>query len=241
LIDLKDVKHSYPRPGGETLTVLAGVSLTLEQGDAISIVGPSGGGKTTLLNIIGCLMRPTTGEVTIDGRPVHSMTEKELARLRNQKIGFIFQGSHLIPTLTVFENIMLPVWLGDKNSKKDQQGHAHELAKRFGLEKRLAHLPHELSLGQRRRVAIARALINNPSILLADEPTNDLDPPRAQQIGDILFSLNQEGLTLLLVTHRWELAQRAKRCYEIKDGHLQALAQDKMIMIGGDLQHYPNL
>ncbi|MBE0448246.1 MAG: ABC transporter ATP-binding protein [Actinobacteria bacterium] len=222
-MQLKEVKHSYPRPGGETLTVLTGVDLTLEQGDVVSIVGPSGGGKTTLLNIIGCLLKPTSGQVVIDGKPIQSMTERELARLRNQKIGFIFQGSHLIPTLTVLENIMLPVWLGAGISARSQQLRARELARRFGLEDRLNHLPHELSLGQRRRVAIARALINRPAILLADEPTNDLDPPRAQQIADILFSLNQEGLTLLLVTHRWELAQQAQRCYETKDGQLQSV------------------
>ncbi|MDI6717185.1 MAG: ABC transporter ATP-binding protein [Actinomycetota bacterium] len=221
MIQLKDVRHSYQRPGGETLTVLDGVDLTIEKGDLVSIVGPSGGGKTTLLNIIGCLLRPTSGEVIIDGKPVQSMTEKELAHTRNLKIGFIFQGSHLIPTLTVLENIMLPVWLGKGVQGRGHAVRARELAERFGLSDRLNHLPHEISLGQRRRVAIARALINGPTILLADEPTNDLDPPRAKQIGDILFSLNQEGLTLLLVTHRWDLAKQAKRCYETKDGKLQ--------------------
>ena len=220
MIQLKGIKHSYIRPGGETLTVLNGVDLTLEQGDAVSIVGPSGGGKTTLLNIVGCLLRPTSGQVLIDGKSVESMAEKELARLRNQRVGFIFQGSHLIPTLTVLENIMLPVWLGAGSSTHGQLARAHKLAERFGLAQRLNHLPHELSLGQRRRVSIARALINKPAILLADEPTNDLDPPRAKQIGDILFSLNKEGLTLLLVTHRWELARRAERCYEARDGQL---------------------
>lgn len=223
MIQLEGIRHSYPRPGGETLEVLKGIDLTLEQGDSISIVGPSGGGKTTLLNIIGCLLRPTAGEVTIDGKATRSMTEKELARMRNEKIGFIFQGSHLIPTLTVLENIMLPVWLGSKGGSRGHIARAHDLANRFGLEERLGHLPHELSLGQRRRVAIARALIKEPTILLADEPTNDLDPPRAQQIGDILSSLNREGLTLLLVTHRWELARISRQCYEAKDGQLFAI------------------
>lgn len=229
MIQLQEVRHSYPRPGGEILTVLDNINLTLEQGDAISIVGPSGGGKTTLLNIIGCLLRPTSGQVIIDGKSVQSMNEKELARIRNQKIGFIFQGSHLIPTLTVLENIMLPVWLGPGSKSRDQLARAQDLAKRFGLEDRLYHLPHELSLGQRRRVAIARALINNPTILLADEPTNDLDPPRAQQIGDILFSLNKEGLTLLLVTHRWELAQQAPHCYETIDGQLRPAEMHQVV------------
>ncbi|MCL6471402.1 MAG: ABC transporter ATP-binding protein [Firmicutes bacterium] len=222
---LEGIRHSYPRPGGETLEVLKGIDLTLEQGDSVSIVGPSGGGKTTLLNIIGCLLRPTAGEVVIDGKATRSMSEKEQASIRNQKIGFIFQGSHLIPTLTVLENIMLPVWLGSRDGSRDYTARAHDLAKRFGLEERLNHLPHELSLGQRRRVAIARALIKEPAILLADEPTNDLDPPRAQQIGDILSLLNREGLTLLLVTHRWELAQISKRCYEAKDGQLFAIEE----------------
>lgn len=226
MIELRGIKHSYPRSGGEILTVLDDIDLSLKQGDAVSIIGPSGGGKTTLLNIIGCLLRPVDGRVTIDGKPAQSMTEKELARLRNQKIGFIFQGSHLIPTLNVLENIMLPVWLGPRDSMRDRQARARKLAERFGLSERINHLPHELSLGQRRRVAIARALINKPSILLADEPTNDLDPARSQQIGDILFSLNKEGLTLLLVTHRWELAQRAQHCYEIKDGHLNPTEPD---------------
>lgn len=220
MIQLQEVKHSYPRPGGETLDVLTGINLTIEQGDSVSIVGPSGGGKTTLLNIVGCLLKPTTGQVIIGDKPTKSMNEKELASLRNQKIGFIFQGSHLIPTLTVLENILLPIWLGNGVKSRDMHMRARELAKRFGLADRLNHLPHELSLGQRRRVAIARALIKNPTILLADEPTNDLDPPRAQQIEDILFSLNQEGLTLLLVTHRIEMAQRAECRYEARDGKL---------------------
>lgn len=220
MIQVQEVNHSYPRPGGETLNVLTGVNLAINQGDSVSIVGPSGGGKTTLLNIVGCLLRPTTGQVIIGDKSTKSMNEKELAKLRNQQIGFIFQGSHLIPTLTVLENILLPTWLGNGVKPRDLHLRARELSERFGLADRLNHLPHELSLGQRRRVAIARALIKSPTILLADEPTNDLDPPRAQQIEDILFSLNHEGLTLLLVTHRIEMAQRAKYSYEAKDGKL---------------------
>lgn len=233
MIELRGIKHYYPRPGGRMLAVLEDVDLSINPGAAVSIVGPSGGGKTTLLNITGCLLRPVDGRVRIDGRDTYAMAERELNRLRNEKIGFIFQGSHLIPTLNVLENIMLPVWLGRQGNMHDTRTWARELANRFGLKERLNHLPHELSLGQRRRVAIARALVNKPSILLADEPTNDLDPPRSQQIGDILFSLNKEGLTLLLVTHRWELAQRAHHCYEIKDARLKSTQPDSYAVIGG--------
>lgn len=228
MIELRDVKHTYRRPGGGELPVLNGVNLSINSGDAVSIIGSSGGGKTTLLNIIGCLLRSTGGDVFIDGAFVPSMSEKQLAILRNERIGFIFQGSHLIPTLTVLENILLPVWLSKRRGGHEKRARAHELAERFGLVERLKHLPHELSLGQRRRVAIARALINEPTILLADEPTNDLDPPRAEQIGDILFDLNKEGLTLLLVTHKWELAQRAPQSYEIIDGSLRVAEVSQM-------------
>lgn len=225
LVNVQNVAKSYERSGQDPVKVLEKVNMEINAGEFISIVGPSGCGKTTLLNLIGCLLKPSSGEVKIAGVDVNKMGERQLAQLRNEKIGFIFQGSHLIPYLNVFENILAPTYFsrGKGRARKLKLPRALELIEELGLSDRINHLPYQLSLGQRRRVAIARALINDPIILLADEPTNDLDPERSEQIADILSSLNNKGLTLLIVTHQPELAARAKSQYRMYNGILTAL------------------
>lgn len=221
LIQLEQVTKVYGVRN--KINVLNGVNLNIASGDWISVVGPSGSGKTTLLNLIGCLLKPTSGRVKIEGIDTASLNDRELTRIRNQKIGFIFQGSYLMPTLTLQENVLAPV-LFDHNLKrtaKHQKGQkATELLNRLGLGNRLDSLPHQLSLGQRRRVAIARALINEPIIILADEPTNDLDPERAQQVADDLKTLNEQGMTILMVTHHPDLAAMANRQFHLEQGNL---------------------
>ena len=220
LVKLQNIVKSYERSGHASVKVLDKVSMEIAEGDFVSIVGPSGCGKTTLLNLIGCLLKPTSGEISIAGIDVSKMGDRELAKLRNEKIGFIFQGSHLIPYLNVLENVLAPTYFsqGKGSTSKLKKIRALELIEELGLEERINHLPYQLSLGQRRRVAIARTLINDPLIVLADEPTNDLDPERAQQITDILVSLNIKGLTLLVVTHQPELATKARRRYRMCNG-----------------------
>ncbi|MDT3699577.1 MAG: ABC transporter ATP-binding protein [Thermincola sp.] len=225
LVSVRNIAKSYERSGQEPVKVLEKVNMEINAGEFISIVGPSGCGKTTLLNLIGCLLKPSAGEVSIAGIDANKMGERQLAQLRNEKIGFIFQGSHLIPYLNVFDNVLAPTYFsrGKGQARKLKLPRALELIEELGLSDRINHLPYQLSLGQRRRVAIARALINDPLILLADEPTNDLDPERSAQIADILSSLNIKGLTLLIVTHQPELAARAKRQYQMHNGVLAAL------------------
>lgn len=219
---MQDVVKSYERSGHGPVKVLDKVNMEITAGDFISIIGPSGCGKTTLLNLIGCLLKPTSGEVSIAGIDVSKMGDRQLAQLRNEKIGFIFQGSHLIPYLNVLENVLAPTYFsqGKGQSRKLKLARVLELIEELGLGDRINHLPYQLSLGQRRRVAIARALINDPLIVLADEPTNDLDPERTEQITDILVSLNSKALTLLIVTHQPELAVRAKTRYRMRNGVL---------------------
>lgn len=220
LVKLQNIVKSYERSGHASVKVLDKVNMEIAEGDFVSIVGPSGCGKTTLLNLIGCLLKPTSGEICIAGIDVSKMGDRELSKLRNEKIGFVFQGSHLIPYLNVLENVLAPTYFSQGKGPTDKlkKIRALELIEELGLEERINHLPYQLSLGQRRRVAIARTLINDPLIVLADEPTNDLDPERAQQITDILVSLNKKGLTLLVVTHQPELAAKARRRYRMCNG-----------------------
>jgi putative ABC transport system ATP-binding protein len=220
---MSGVTKTFTGPAGEQLTVLQEVNLTVAAGESIAIVGPSGGGKTTLLNLIGGLLRPCSGEISVGGNPLSRLSDQELSRLRNEKIGFIFQGSYLLPALTVLENIMVPTFFQGKKREPKMKimEKSIDLAEEIGLGERINHLPHQLSLGQRRRVAIARALINDPGLLLADEPTNDLDPKRAEQIGQILFDLVQKDIALVMVTHHPQLAARADRRYLVSNSCLQ--------------------
>ncbi len=224
MLELIGVAKSYQSPGDkQAVCVLKDITLKVEKGQSVVIVGPSGSGKSTLLNIIGALDRPTEGRVLFDGRDLAKLDEVELARIRNQEIGFVFQLHHLLPQCTVLENVLVPT-LADKNhvSKKEVQERAIALLQRVGLKDLLLHRPGELSGGQRQRVAVVRALINRPKLLLADEPTGSLDKDASENIAELLVELNRsEQVTLIVVTHSVELAQRIRHVMELSNGVLK--------------------
>jgi len=208
----------YPL-GDEELHVLRDINLRIEQGEYLSILGPSGSGKSTLMNIIGCLDTPTKGSYILHGRQVDDMNEKELARLRSKEIGFVFQNSQLLPRLTAQQNVELPLIYADV-STKERRRRAKEMLERVGLSDRMGHYPNQLSGGQQQRVAIARALVGNPSILLADEPTGALDQKTGKQVMQLFQSLNDEGRTVIMITHDMKVAANARRTVHIIDGEL---------------------
>jgi putative ABC transport system ATP-binding protein len=218
MVKLTDVVKVY-RMGTVTVPALRGVSLTVEEGSFAAIMGPSGCGKSTLLNILGCLDRPTSGSVEIDGMEVAKMSKAELATLRNRKIGFIFQNFHLLHNITALSNVMLPFLYSDVLGSQ-RKPRAMELLRSVGLEDRAHHKPFELSGGQQQRVAIARALVNNPKLILADEPTGNLDSRSGLEIMALLERLNREGMTILLVTHDPQLGSHADRIIHLKDGRV---------------------
>ena len=198
--------------------VLRNVTLDIRRGESLAIVGPSGSGKSTLLNIIGTLDRPSAGQVFLDGQDLGQLDERQLAKVRNQQIGFVFQSHHLLPHCTVLENVLVPTLA---NKQADQTDRAEKLLERVGLSHRLTHRPGQLSGGERQRVAVVRALINEPKVLLADEPTGSLDRLSGVELGQLLLDLNRErGLTLITVTHALDLAQRMQRQLEIRNGEL---------------------
>lgn len=198
---------------------LRDVDLQIEKGDFVSIVGASGSGKSTLMNILGCLDRPTKGSYSLDGTNVENLNDDELAFVRNKKIGFVFQSFNLIPRVSSLHNVELPMIYG-KADRKTRLESAQDALKRVGLEDRMDHNPNELSGGQKQRVAIARALVQKPSIILADEPTGNLDSHSTQEIMDIFKSLNNEGATVILVTHEHEIAEQTKRVITFRDGKI---------------------
>ena len=208
----------YPL-GDEELHVLRDINLHIRQGEYLSILGPSGSGKSTLMNIIGCLDTPTRGSYILHGRQVDDMNEKELARLRSKEIGFVFQNSQLLPRLTAQQNVELPLIYADV-STKERRRRAKEMLERVGLSDRMGHYPNQLSGGQQQRVAIARALVGNPSILLADEPTGALDQKTGKQVMQLFRSLNDEGRTVIMITHDMNVAANARRTVHIIDGEL---------------------
>lgn len=222
LLELDHLTKTYASPdGGPAVDVLRDVSLRLDAGEAVSIIGPSGSGKSTLLNIMGALDRPTMGTVRLDGRDLGSLTEKELAARRNRQIGFIFQLHHLLPQCTVLENVLLPTLTGRTTAA--DRARAERLLERVSLKHRLGHRPGQLSGGECQRVAVVRALINEPKLLLADEPTGSLDHSAATNLGHLLLELNkEEGVALVLVTHSLELAKRLPRTVELRDGILRS-------------------
>ncbi|MCH8851255.1 MAG: ABC transporter ATP-binding protein [Planctomycetes bacterium] len=216
------ISMQYETPT-DPLIVLRDVCLTLADGESASIIGPSGSGKSTLLNILGSLEPPTSGSVIIDGCNPYSLTEPELARFRNRQVGFVFQDHHLLPQCTVLENVLLPA-LADKSSGSGRIQRARILLDRVGLAERLDHRPSQISGGERQRVALARALINEPALILADEPTGSLDRSTSQDVADLLWELHrQEGRILIVVTHNETLAARAGKRFELKDGVLAQL------------------
>lgn len=205
------------RRGSEQVFALKDASFSVSRGEFLAIVGPSGSGKTTLLNLLGCLDKPTWGSLKIDGIEVSRQTEKRLVKLRREKIGFVFQQFFLLPTLTVKENIELPLLFGKRNEKEKT---VKDIIDVIGLSNRANHLPHQLSGGEMQRVAIGRALVNSPELLLADEPTGNLDSVTAEAIYQLFLRLNQKGLTIIVVTHNSELAKIAHRIIRLKDGKI---------------------
>lgn len=217
LIELQHVSKRYE--GGETVRALSDVSLCIDSGEFVAIVGQSGSGKSTLMNILGCLDTPTTGRYLLNGRDMSRVGAAEGARIRSRKIGFIFQGFHLIPSLTAVENVELPL-LYRGIPKEERRRRAAESLRRVGLAERMRHRPCELSGGQQQRVAIARALAVSPPLILADEPTGNLDSTSGDEIVRMLQELHHEGHTVVLITHDKAIARTAARCITIRDGRV---------------------
>ncbi len=215
MIQVENLFRTFQK-GSLEVQILRGVSLSIHKGEFASIMAPSGMGKSTLLNILGCLDKPTSGSYILDGVPVHHMDDDELSRMRNEKIGFVFQSFHLLPRMTAWENVILPLIYGDFEG--DMKERAVRALTAIGLEDRVDHLPRELSGGQQQRVAIARALINSPGIILADEPTGNLDSSSGQEVMKIFHELHSRGTTMVVVTHDRDVALQADRIIEMKDG-----------------------
>jgi putative ABC transport system ATP-binding protein len=218
LIDLETVEKVYGKETGY-VCALTGVDLQIERGEYVALLGPSGSGKSTLLQIVGCLDRPTTGRYRLDGVDVGQLDVNAMADLRNQRLGFVFQRFHLLPRATALENVALPLRFAKVGSKERQQ-RAEALLERVGLTDRMTHRPSEMSGGQQQRVAIARALANEPPLVLADEPTGNLDSKSGQDIVELLESLCSEGKTVIVVTHDQVLAERPRRIVRLLDGKI---------------------
>ena len=221
LLKLENVSREFPSAeGDQPLHVLRGLSLEVAHGESVAVVGPSGCGKSTLLNLIGTLDQPTGGTLTFDGRELGGLDDTELAALRNREMGFIFQSHHLLPQCTVMENVLVPT-LAHRSATADDEDRARRLLERVGLGERLAHRPGQLSGGERQRAAVVRALINEPQLLLADEPTGALDEATADKLGQLLVELNaEENLTLITVTHSPDLAARMARTVKLAEGQI---------------------
>ncbi|KKB72304.1 MULTISPECIES: ABC transporter ATP-binding protein [Bacillus] len=218
MIQLSNVTKSY-HIGKETFDVLHSIDVAIEQGEYLSIMGPSGSGKSTLMNIIGCLDRPTSGTYKLDGEDISSYKDKELAAVRNRSIGFVFQQFQLLPRLNAKKNVELPmIYAGI--GKKERQERAERALEKVGLKDRMLHMPNELSGGQKQRVAIARAIVNEPKLVLADEPTGALDTKTSISIMEQFSELNSEGTTIVLVTHEPEIANYTNRMILVRDGEI---------------------
>jgi putative ABC transport system ATP-binding protein len=219
MIELNGISRTYARPSGEPLRALDGVSLRIERGELVAIVGASGSGKSTLMNVLGLLDRPDEGRYTLDGQDVAGLGVDDEARVRNKKIGFVFQTFHLLPRTSALENVELPLLYSDRPSF---EGLGRRALEAVGLADRIDHTPSELSGGQQQRVAIARALVNEPDLLLADEPTGNLDAGSAREIMAIFQALNAAGRTIVLVTHDRDLAAHCGRIARIEEGRIVA-------------------
>lgn len=226
MIQLKNISKTY-KMGKEVFNALDDVNLNIENGDFMAIVGPSGSGKSTLMHIIGGLDKPTTGQVMVDGKDISTLKEKELAKYRSTKTGFIFQNFNLEATQTALENVMMPLIFAGVSGKKRVEM-ASEALEKVGLKDKMKNKPTEMSGGQRQRVAIARALVNNPEIIFADEPTGNLDSKSGTQIMDLLKSLNKKGYTIIMVTHNNEQAKEVKSVVTIKDGKIEGIRKNEI-------------
>jgi len=229
MIELTNITKSY-QMGTQTVHALSGVDLTIDAGEYVAIMGPSGSGKSTLMNIIGALDLPTSGTYTLDGIDVSNMTDDQQARVRNQRIGFVFQQFNLLPRTSALKQVALPLMYGGY-SKKERNAKAEAALQSVGLGDRIDHRPDELSGGQQQRVAIARALATDPSIILADEPTGALDTQTGIEVMEIFQRLNDQGITIVMVTHEPEVAEKAKRTIWIRDG-LIAIDENQVQPIG---------
>ena len=218
MIQLEDVRKSY-RMGKINVPVLHGINLTIDDGEMVAIMGPSGSGKSTLMNILGCLDIPTSGRYLLDGTDVSPLSNNRLAKIRSHKIGFVFQSFNLVPRTNAIRNVELPLVYAGVRARRNPARRALE---QVGLSERQKHMPNELSGGQQQRVAIARALINDPVILLADEPTGNLDTASSIEIMKLFSALNDDGRTIVIITHEEEIARFAKRVVRMRDGHIDS-------------------
>lgn len=221
VLELKEIYKDYMQ-GKDAVPVLRNINLAVEEGEYLAVMGPSGSGKSTLMNIIGCLDRQTSGMFIFDDTDISSCKDKELSEIRNRKIGFVFQNFNLLPRQSALENVELPLLYAGVN-KKERRERAAEALVKVGLEDRMNFRPTQLSGGQKQRVAIARAMVNNPRLLLADEPTGALDTKSGEQVMELFRELNEEGVTIVMITHEREIADHAKRIMFIRDGQLSNL------------------
>ncbi|MHC5201207.1 ABC transporter ATP-binding protein [Myroides sp. LJL119] len=220
IIDVKDIRRNF-KLGSETVKVLKGVNLEIEKGDYVALMGPSGSGKSTLMNILGCLDTPTSGVYHLNGIDVSSLNDDSLAEIRNKQIGFVFQTFNLMPRTTALDNVALPMIYAGKNAEQRKK-RATEVLTQVGLEDRMDHQPNQLSGGQRQRVAVARALVNNPAIILADEPTGNLDTKTSIEIMALFDDIHARGNTVILVTHEEDIAEHAHRIIRLRDGVIES-------------------
>ena len=219
VIDIKGITRNF-QLGQETVKVLKGIDLIIEKGEYVAFMGPSGSGKSTLMNLLGCLDTPTSGSYILNGADVSTMTDDELAEIRNKEIGFVFQTFNLLPRTTALDNVALPMIYAGK-SKTERNERAAEVLKNVGLADRMDHKPNQLSGGQRQRVAVGRALVNKPSIILADEPTGNLDSKTSVEIMNLFDEIHAAGNTVILVTHEEDIAEHAHRVIRLRDGVIE--------------------
>ena len=227
IIQTRDIGMTFGK-GDAQVQALIDINIQIRSGEFVAIMGPSGSGKSTLMNIIGCLLRPVSGELILDGENVSELDAYDRALLRNEKIGFVFQSYNLLPRTNALRNVLLPLMYNRENrvSRIDMEDRAEEMLNLVGLGDRLDHNPNELSGGQQQRVAIARALINNPVLLIADEPTGNLDSTSGEEIMGMLHDMNNDGMTIVMVTHDEEIAKHSERVIHLLDGHIEQVVHN---------------
>src|SRR5690554_382854 len=228
VIKLRNITRNFPL-GNEVVKVLKGIDLDIERGEYVALMGPSGSGKSTLMNLLGCLDTPTSGSYELNGKDASNMTDDELAEIRNKEIGFVFQTFNLLPRTTALENVALPMIYAGA-SKKERTARAKEVLTQVGLSDRMDHKPNQLSGGQRQRVAVGRALVNSPSIILADEPTGNLDSKTSVEIMSLFNKIHAAGNTVILVTHEEDIAENAHRIIRLRDGIIESDTKKKVVL-----------